>query len=94
MLGKESIRPALMVPVTPAASAALALAQDAAQPHPHIAVQATESGMVAVLKVRKPPHKRQFASEMIASRLRPSVRLVLPRMASLSFPTLLRLGQR
>jgi hypothetical protein len=53
-LGKESTRPKLMIPASPATFPPSALAEDAAQPHSHPLIERRERRVVAVLEVCKP----------------------------------------
>src|SRR5512134_3582721 len=54
LLDKEGIGPALMVPASPAASAATAFAQDAPNPSPHPAILGAKGRGIAVLEISKP----------------------------------------
>jgi len=54
LLGKERIRPALMIAPTAPSLPAPALAEEAAKPHPNPAVQVGERGPVAVFEIFEP----------------------------------------
>ena len=54
MLGKESIRPAVMVASAPAPWLSLALAQDTPHPHSHPGVQRSEGTFVTMFEIFKP----------------------------------------
>jgi hypothetical protein len=58
MLGKESIRPAMMIQTTAATSPTTVVAQDAAQAHSNPAIQHDEGHAATVLKVLKPSFQR------------------------------------
>jgi len=54
MLGKESIRPATMVPPSSLSPAMVASTKDATQSHAHPLVESGKLGLVAVLEIFKP----------------------------------------
>ena len=54
MLGKESVRPATMVPTSSLSPPMLASALDATQSHAHPLVDLGERGFVTVLEILKP----------------------------------------
>src|SRR3974390_2471014 len=56
-LRKVGIGPALMVRPAPRSLSAPPAAQDAAQSHAHPAVQRSERGLMAVIKILKPAHQ-------------------------------------
>ncbi len=58
MLGKEGIRPALLVTSTAMSPLPTTAAQNASQPHPHQAVNSVERIAMAVFEVLKPASRR------------------------------------
>ena len=66
----------------------------AAQAHAYPGVQRSKGGVMAVFEGRNQPLRVRLTSEIIARRLWPLIRWVLSRIASLSFFSLFRLGQR
>ena len=60
LLGKEGIRPALMIAPTSTSFLAPAFSEDASQPHPNPPVQVAERVRVAVLEVFKPAPQRRM----------------------------------
>ena len=58
MLGKEEVRPALVVAAASASPSTVPLAKDAAKPHPYPGVEPGERGCVAVLEIFKPASQR------------------------------------
>ena len=94
VLGKEGVRPAVMIAPTATSLPAQAFSEDASQPHPNPPVQARERVLWLCLKYSNQPRSVGVRSLMIVIRLSPDVRFVFARMVSLSFCMLLGRGKR